>query len=761
MTTSDQALTAAGIEYHRAGRLREAEAVYRRVLGASPRHPDAQHLLGVALLQQGRTEEALQHLRTAVLLDGGNALYHANLAEGLRRAGKPGEAEASARRALALDGRNVGALNCLGAACQAQGKLDEAAGHYRKALKLDPNGVEILNNLGGLLRQTGRAGEAEKVLGKALKLAPGQPDIRFNLALAQLILGKGRESEEHLRAVLAVRPDHAEAWNALGNALLRRSVWAEAIPALVRAAELAPGNAAFHQALGVAYQEAGKTDEAAAAYEKALAAKDGDLTVLPAVTLALGRIAKTQGDVDRACRLFAALAGTDRNDAARLHRATALPAILQSETEIDAVRARLDADLDALLDTRLKIDDPFADALGPLFYLAYHGRDDRPFQEKLARLYRQACPSLSYTARKMGGGGGKRLKVGFVSRHFHSHTIGKLYRGFVAELPRDRFEVTTFLFARPDDPVRAFIRERSDRTVALPETLADARRVLEAERLDVLFYTDIGMDPFTYFLAFARLAPVQCTTWGHPVTTGLDTMDYFLSSPAIDPAGNEAHFTETLVRLRDFTTYYYRPEPETWPDRAALGLPEDERLYACLQTLFKFHPSFDSVMGDILRADSKGRILLIESSPVWRAMLEGRFARTLPDVRDRIVFLRRMPIRDFMGVAASADVLLDTPHFCGGNSTLETVWAGAPAVTLPSAFTRGRLSSAIYEQMRVGDLVARDEADYVAKVVGLGVDPDRNRAMRARILERRDALFENRRIVEDLAAFMEGAAGKA
>lgn len=746
---------------HRAGRLREAEAVYRRVLGASPRNADAQHLLGVALLQQGRTEEALQNLQTAVLLDGGNTLYHANLAEGLRRAGRFADAEASARRAVALDSRNAAALNCLGAACQAQGKLDEAAGFYRKAQKLDPNGVEILNNLGGLLRQTGRAGEAEKVLAKALKLAPGLPEIRFNLALAQLVLGMGREAEEHLRAVLAARPNHAEAWNALGNTLLRRTAWAEAIPALARAAELAPDNAAFHQALGTAYQQAGKTDEAATAYERALTAKGGDLAALPGVTLALGRIAKTRGDVDRARSLFGALSGTEREAAARLHLATTLPAILQSEAEIDAVRARLDADLDELLDTRFTIDDPFADALGPLFYLAYHGRDDRPFQEKLARLYRQACPSLSYTARKMGGGGGKRLKVGFVSRHFHSHTIGKLFRGFIAELDRTRFETVAFLFPRPDDPVRAFIREKAGKAVPVPDDLAGAREAIAAERLDILFYTDIGMDPLTYFLAFSRLAPVQMTTWGHPVTTGIDTMDYFLSSDTIDPPGNEAHFSEKLVRLRDFTTYYYRPEAEAWPDREALGLPEDEHLYACLQTLFKFHPSFDGFLGDILRADPKGRVLLIESSPVWRAHLEARFAEALPDVRERITFLRRMPIRDFMGLAKSADALLDTPHFCGGNSTLETILAGAPAITLPSAFTRGRLSAAIYEQMEIPELIAGDQADYVAKTIALAADPNHNRTQREKIATRRDVLFENRRVLEDLGAFLEGAVEKA
>lgn len=754
MTSPDQAL-AAGLGHHRAGRLREAIAIYREVLGAVPRHAEAQHLLGVALLQAGQTGDALRHLQTAVLLDGGNPAHQANLAEGLRRAGRLDEAAAAARRALSLDPGNATALNTLGAIRQAEGRLEDAAAHYRKALRLNPESVEILNNLGGALRQSGRPGEAEKILSKALRLAPGIPEIRFNLGLALLGLGRGPEAEDHLRAVVAARPNHAEAWNGLGLALRRRAAWAEAIPALARAAELAPENADFQFALGAALQEAGKADEATAAYGKAVDLKGGP-AAFPEAAIPLGRIAKQNGDVAGARRVFAALRGTGKDAAARLHQVTSLPAILESENHVEATRAELDRALDELLDSDLRIEDPLGAALGPLFYLAYHGRDDRPFQEKMARLYRQACPTLTHEARKMGGGKG-RMKVGFVSSHFHGHTIGKLMRGFVAELNRERFETVAFLLPRPDDPVRAFIREKAGKAVDLPGDLAGARKAIEAERPGVLIYTDIGMDAFTYFLAFSRLAPVQVAAWGHPVTTGLETVDFFLSSPDLDPPGNEAHYTEKLARLRDVTTYYYRPEPERLPDRAALGLPEDRRLYACLQTLFKLHPSFDASLAHILRGDPEGQLLLIEGTPAWRATLEARFAKAIPDVADRIRFLGRMPIRDFMGVVKAADVVLDTPHFSGGNTTLETLAVGAPTVTLPGAFMRGRVSAAMLRQAGIEDEIATGPEDYVAKALALAGDRDRREAVRRRIAEGRDALFENRRVIADLEAFLSGS----
>ena len=143
--------------------------------------------------------------------------------------------------------------------------------------------------------------------------------------------------------------------------------------------------------------------------------------------------------------------------------------------------------------------------------------------------------------------------------------------------------------------------------VEVPTNLPAARQAIAGQRLDVLYYADIGMDPVTYSLAFSRLAPVQCVTWGHPVTTGLDTIDYFISMDAAEPEDAAEHYTETLVRLKALSVYYYRPEPPaSLKDRAAFGLPEECHLYSCPQTLFKLHPEFDDLLGAILRRDPQG-----------------------------------------------------------------------------------------------------------------------------------------------------------
>src|SRR5207237_3541625 len=112
-----------------------------------------------------------------------------------------------------------------------------------------------------------------------------------------------------------------------------------------------------------------------------------------------------------------------------------------------------------------------------------------------------------------------------------------------------------------DDDMSRRSRAASDRALALPAELEAARRAIAALELDVLFYQDIGMEPFTYFLAYSRLAPVQCTSFGHPDTTGVAAVDYFVSSDLFEPANAAEHYSERLFLLQNAGTlaYYSRP----------------------------------------------------------------------------------------------------------------------------------------------------------------------------------------------------------
>jgi protein O-GlcNAc transferase len=443
-------------------------------------------------------------------------------------------------------------------------------------------------------------------------------------------------------------------------------------------------------------------------------------------------------------------------DAMKVRMATLLPAVPGSLEDLRRWRSRFESEIGRLEGEPLTLGEPAREIAGTNFFLSYHGLNNRDLHTRVAKLYRRACPSLSWTAPHCTGPRPRtgKIRVGFISRHFHNHSIGKTSRGIVAKLPRDRFEVVS-LFVPPlrEDETSTFIRVNSDRSVSLPRSLEAARGAIAELELDILFYQDIGMDPFTYFLAFARLAPVQCVSFGHPDTTGIANMDYFISNDLFEPADASQHYSERLCLLRDLGTlaYYYRPRPpEAAKRREDFGLPAEGNLYLCPQTLFKFHPEFDPVLAGILRADPRGLIVLIRSkTSSWAELLQARFRRAMPDVADRIVFLPGQGSGDFLSLLAASDVMLDTIHFNGMNTSLEAFSVGTPVVTLPTEFQRGRHTAGMYRKMGLTDCIAADKDHYVSIVVKLGTEEDYRRRVGSEILRRNEVLFEDVRAVSE------------
>ena len=314
----------------------------------------------------------------------------------------------------------------------------------------------------------------------------------------------------------------------------------------------------------------------------------------------LGKIEEAFASLDRAMDLFPDLAK-------KLKCALFVPEIMQSLELIERTRQRVHGHLTRLLQGKFAMPDPERTLDAMPFLLAYHGENDRDIQAMLTRLLHQAVPSLNETAPhcakpRQPRVPGRRIKIGFVSRYFFNHTIGRLNAGLIHQLNRQLFEVTVLRVPGNDqESLAEFIRQGADSNVTLALDLPTARRQIAELELDVLYYPDIGMNMQTYLLAFSRLAPVQCVGWGHPITTGIPNLDYFLSSADLEPDGAEGHYTERLVKLKSLTSYYYRPTL-TAPalTRADFGLSTNHTLYVCPQTLFKIHPEFDAILAGIL-----------------------------------------------------------------------------------------------------------------------------------------------------------------
>lgn len=267
------AALAQALRLHQAGRLVEAEGLYRQILDADPEHPGALHLLGVLAHQTGHHAAAAELIGHAVARAPRDAEAHVNLGTVLHALGRLDEAEAVFRRAADLRPDYPQAHYNLGATSRAQGRLEEAAGAFRRAIDLKPDHVDAIANLGAVLQALEKPEAAVTWLERALQLCPGHPDILSNLAATWESLGRPHEAVGIYRQRLAAHPDHADSHYNLANALRALGETAGAEAHFRRALELDPGHPSARWNLGLlALERRGPSAEAWAAHAARLSA---------------------------------------------------------------------------------------------------------------------------------------------------------------------------------------------------------------------------------------------------------------------------------------------------------------------------------------------------------------------------------------------------------------------------------------------------------------------------------------------------------
>lgn len=789
------------VALHQTGRIAEAQAAFKSILKRTPRNPDAWHFLGIVHAQLGQPQDAVICIEKAVAIAPDYAEAHLNLGTVLAGLNRHADAIRCFERVVDLDPGSVDARNNLGCTLALLNRHHEAIPHLDRVVAAMPQDVQARQNLGNALMAAGRhhdaircferiaaekpmdaiahnclgsalanAGrlqEAMRHFEHALAIRSDFAEAHYNLGTLLSTLTQRVEAIRHLERATAIAPDYADAHFNLGNALAALGRYADAIQCFERAIAIEPGDAAAHNELGATLAALDRHDEAVRSYEKALAIKPDFAKAhcnLGNSFSNMGRPDEAEASYRRAMQIKPEVL----QYAVQAH--LQLP-IIPTLADISRWRARYEAGISYLMNAPGSLDD-VGELPSVSFYLAYHNRSDRPIMESLCRLFRARVSGLTFTAPhtqswRPPAVRSQRIRVGFLSRFLADHTIGKLYQGFVRHMDRSRFEVVAIHapMAR-HDTVRQGIDALSDRVLDLPTGLADQQRAVGDEKLDVLFYPDIGMSSSTYFLAFARLAPVQAVSWGHPDTTGLDTIDYFVSSSAFESEHAGDHYTERLIRLNRLPCFYQTPiTPTEVPTRAAFHLPESGTLYGCLQTLFKFHPDFDAVLAAIAEGDSTGRIVLLEDSKnkALTGLLKARWEKTFPILLDRVLFLPRMPFERFMAFITHMDVLLDPVHFGSGSTLYEAMAHGTPMVTWPGQFMRARIVAGAYRQMELADAPVATQLDgYAPLALALGRDAERRGNLRAACRQAaRQALYEDMQAVREFEDFLDAAVAAA
>jgi protein O-GlcNAc transferase len=685
----------------RAGRFAEAERLYLRILDGKPDDVDALHLLGVIHLQRRQFKDAGSRLA----------------------------------RAAELAPRRADVLNHLGMAHKGGGDLAEAMACYRLAAEADPSYAEATYNLANVLNELDRLDEAETTYRSAITLQPT-----------------------------------SQAYNNLGTLLWRRGHWAEALASLEKAVALEPRNADAQNNLGAVLKDRSRFDEAILCFERALALRPDFSDALHN----LGNARRNMGDLDEAHAAYdRALAVRSDDLVARWSRLLSLPNLYDSEDEIEEWRSRWAAGLTELVET-IRLDTPLriAEAKRAIlsqtnFNLHYQGHDDTELQRIYGALIHRiaAASAPDLVERPTAKPVGTTLRIGFVSTSFYRHTVGHLFGGWITGLDRGAFEVHIFHAGTNDDDLTKKLRQSAD---GFHQGFRGGDGLVAALRnasLDALIYPDIGMAPILQLPAALRLAPLQAVSWGHPVTSGLPTMDAFLTSDLMEPQDGDDHYSEQLVRLPNLSIRFAFPHAVKNMVLPVPGVSSRHPRYLCAQSLFKLLPHYDRLFARIARETGPCRMIFIRHPAAavndrFYARLKRAFRAEGLDADDFCEIHPRVDAAGFFMLNAGADVVLDSLFWSGGKTSLDAFACDRPVVTLAGPMMRGRHTAAMLTLMGVGDLIARDEDDYARIAVRLGRDHSWRREISEKIAANKYHLFDDREPVRALERFLLERSGR-
>jgi predicted O-linked N-acetylglucosamine transferase (SPINDLY family) len=719
------------VAHHQAGRLEQARELYELILRDAPMQFDAAHLLGVVAMQQGRLDDAQREIRSALTIKPTDQAALINLTAVYLRTGQLDLAAESGEAAARLLPVSIDAMINYGTVLFQMGRHRDAIEPLEIARSINPNSTVVANLLGSCLLKTGDASKAAAIFELATVQSPEDSDGWANLSAALTML------LEHDRALVCAN----------------------------KALELSLDSSNALAAQAAAQFELGKIEESIATYEKAVTLNP---TVMILCRLAVALITSGRpNDALPYLRRAAAINGS--NPYVRLISAVSeLKPIYRSETELQESRNAFDRAITELQawSSPQPVDTAYT-AVGASqpFFLAYHPYNNKPLLSKYGALCANWMKTLPDSHRTSDvHTRNAKFRLGIVSAHVRNQSVwNAILKGWVHQLDQSQFEIYLFKLDTRKDGETAAAKSHVHYFDDSSKSLSDWAATIRNAGLDALIYDEIGMNALTLQLAALRLAPIQAVTWGHPETTGLPTIDFYLSAAGLEPPNAQENYSEKVVLLPHMGVYVEMLTPEAQdPDLQMLGLPSDEPLLLCPGSPFKYSPLHDTVWIDIakgLEAHGAGRLIFFSaSSGTMHVQLIGRMRQAFSDAGldfDRhvsiIPFLSRS---QYFGLMERSALMLDTLDFSGFNTAIQSVECGLPYLAFEGRFMRGRLASCIMRRLDLPELVATTYREFAERAVALTFSEDRLRNLRAEIRQRRGILFEDAVPVRALEEFL-------
>jgi predicted O-linked N-acetylglucosamine transferase (SPINDLY family) len=779
-----------GLDFHRQGRLVEAERNYAWVLAREAGHFDALHLLGLVRVQQGNPAAALDLMSRALRIRPNAMEVLANLNGVLMALNRHQEALANLNKMIAAHPADVNALFNRGVALAAMGRGEEALASYDQALKIRPDMLNALYNRATVLASLERFSEALTSYETVLSIGPRHVEALTNRANVLAKLKRLDEALESYDHVLAIEPRHLDALANCGAMLKLVGRPGDALACFERALAINPGHLNSLVNRGNALLELDHPQEALHSYEKAIAIdpvnvdafigrgnalfglnRDSEALASHARALA---IAPHNVDAALGCgvglfrcnRFDEALANYERALAAHprnvdLHnsRGIVLAKMRRFGMAVASFRAALAidpgdpaalgalanclaetcdwAELEGLL---AKITGLIAEGkpFDPLYYVRL--TSDPAAQLTCARNFvRGKLPALPGPLWKRAGERSDRIRIAYLSPDFRNHPVAFLVARLFELHDRARFE-TLAISTGPDDCSE--IRSRIERGV---DRFHDVRLRSDRETAELIndlqVHIVIDLAGHTEYerprLLSMRAAPIQVGYLGYCSTVGADYLDYIIADRIVLPFDRQSCYTEKIIHLPDCfmvndATQAISPD---LPARGGAGLPEHGVVFCCFNASYKFRPQFFDLWMRLLRAVDGSVLWLPALNPVATENLRKEAAHWGVDPL-RIVFAPRLELReDHFARCRLADLFLDTLPYNAHSTACDSLYAGVPVLTCKGNTFAGTAAASLLHAVGLPELVTNSLDEYEALALRLAANPQEMRQVRRKLAE--------------------------
>ncbi len=618
-----------------------------------------------------------------------------------------------------------------------KGKVAEAGKLYKQVCNQSPTDFDAMLKLGTIKNKQGLYSEALNYFQTVNKKQPQNSDAHAGTGEAFYHMGRLLDARKHCEHALKLDPQNFTASYILANIFREQNVFDAAEKFYAMSVQLDPSHANAYYYLANMQKTQGRVEDAIKNYDAAL-------QLDPLLIEALW------------------------------NREKILPVIISTGQQLEKSREKYKQGVENLannlqLDTKTGRKNALRGLLTSTnFYLQYQGQDDLELQcmygSMLSEIMAANYPQWSKPLDKKPLKTGEKIKIGYVTAFLRAHNGAVWLLGWLNNRNRDDFEIYCYHTDSAIDEKTTEFKNACDHFHHIPGNMDALCKKIVDDQLHILVYPELGMDSQSMMTAGLRLAPIQCVGWGHPITSGLSTMDYWISSDLMEPENGQQHYLEKLVRLPNLANCHSKQqhdriqaEPLT-KKRADFGLPEDAVLYFCSQSLFKYLPQYDYLWPEIAKKVPNAKFVFLGISSIhvlkeFMARVEYAFKQYEMDVKDYCIMLNRQTPEDYLTLNRLVDVFLDNPPWSGNNTSMAAIDAHLPIVSYPTGFMRGRHSFAILKMLNVTETIAESEQEYIEIAARLGNDKNYRQQIVQKIADQHELIYNDLECVRGLEAF--------